>query len=193
MPRLAFLRAGYAALGLAFGALAASAVAGGLLLVGLLVALVGGILLAFSRDDLPKYAGLVLVAYFVLSIVAFLAASPVTIKGSGGSYFVNGAPPDLADDVMYYVGLASPLMLGATAVLAAWEREWAPRLLLWGAVGGFVLVALLSILLRPGGTDASAIAAAEAQAGLVSNLFMVSALAGAAGALWAAGRPDSYA
>lgn len=191
MTRTAILRAGYASLGLAFVALAATMAVGSLLLAGLGLAFLGGLLLAFSDDDLPKWSGLALVAYFVLSVLAFLAATPVTIN-RGDGYFVNPAPPELAGDVLYWMGLVSPLILAAAAIGAVWERERAPRVLLFGAVGGFLLVALLTIVLVPKGASPVAIAeAAQAQARMLEVLFAVSAAAGAGGTLWAASRPDS--
>lgn len=187
MPRIGVLRAGYACLGLGFAAMAASAYAGALLPVGFLLALVAAVLLVASRDDIPKYAGFALLGYFALALLVFLVATPITIN-KGGRFFVNGAPPAIANTIQQYLVLASPLVLGAAALLSAWEREHAARFLLLGAVGGFVLFGILSFVLTPNGADA-----AESQGSLLRNLFMVSALAGAGGALWAASRPDSYA
>lgn len=196
MTRLGALRLGYGAIGAAFAALAASTFVAPLLFLGLLLALAGGFLLAFSDDDVPKWAGLALLAYFLVALLAFLAATPITID-RGDGYFVNAAPPDLANKVTEYLVLFSPLMLGATAVAAAWEREHPPRFLLMGAVAGFVIVAALSLVLLPKVVDpsdpegvSSAVAAARQQGALLSTLFAVSAAAGAAGALWAATRPE---
>lgn len=184
MTRVAILRAGYVALALAFAALGGMTTVGALLPLGLLLAFVGAILLTWSDDDLPKWAGFVLLAYFLLSIVAFLAATPMTIN-KGGRYFINAAPLGFADDIFNYLTFASPLMIGAAAVLAAWDRERPPRLLIWGAVAGFALFALLNIFLSPSGEDA-----ARSQGSLLANLLLVSALAGAAGAAWSAARPE---
>lgn len=202
MTRLGVLRLGYGAIGASFAALALSTFVGALLFLGLALAFVGGVLLAFSDDDLPKWAGIALLGYFLFCVVAFLAATPITID-RGDGYFVNKAPPELANKVMEYLVLLSPLMLGATAAAAAWEREHAPRLLLFGAVAGFVVVAILSLLLVPevaaGNAEevaeevANAASSARAQGDMLRTLFSVSAAAGAAGAIWAAGRPDEVA
>lgn len=186
--KAALLRAGYAALGIAFAAIAASVYVPFLLIPGLFVALVGGFLLAFSGDDLPKWAGIVILVYFALTVLVFLAATPVTIN-KGGRFFVNATPTRIAQDAVYWLGLAAPLMLAAAAVLSVWERETAPRVLLFGAIGGFVVVGLLSAILVPADLSADA---ARQQGDLVKGLFAVSAAAGAAGALWAAGRADEY-
>lgn len=191
VTRVALLRAGYASLGFAFAALAGTFAVDGLLLAGLGLALLGGLLLAFCDDELPKWSGLALVAYFVLSALAFLAATPMTIN-RGERYFVNAAPPELAGEVLYWMGLVSPLVLAGAAIAAAWERERAPRVLLFAAIAGFLLVALLSVVLVPRGADAQAAAsAARAQGDTLRLLFAVSAGAGALGALWAASRPES--
>lgn len=187
------LRLGYGAFGLAFAALGASFFAGAALPLALVLGFLGGVLLAFSDDDLPKWAGLALVLYFLLSLAAFAAATPVTVRLEAWDGFVNSAPSPLAEAVFEYLVLAMPLMLGATAIVAAWEREWPPRVLLVAAVAGFVLVALLTILLVPRGTDSAAIAAATTQGRLLEGLFAVSAAAGAVGALWAAARPEEVA
>lgn len=207
VTRVAILRAGYAALGLAFLALAGTLSVGSLLLAGLGLALLGGLLLAFSDDDIPKWSGLALVAYFVLSALAFLAATPITID-RGDGYFVNPAPPELAGEVLYWMGLVSPLVLAAVTIAAAWERERAPRVLLLGAVAGFLLVGILSVALvtnldpvcaadplAQGCAGAAERAAAQArqQADLLRVLSAVSALAAAVGALWAASRPEEMA
>lgn len=182
------LRSGYAALGMAFAALAGSISVPTLVLPGLALAFVAGLLLAFSDDELPKWAGMALMGYFVMSALLFLAATPITIN-RGERYFVNPAPPELAGEIFYWLGLVSPLILAGAAIAAAWERERAPRVLLFGAIGGFVLVALLSVILVPDGTAAQA----EAQGEWLRILFAVSAAAGATGALWAASRPQEAA
>lgn len=211
VTRLAVLRSGYATLGLAFLALAASVAVPSLVLPALLAALVGGILLAFSDDELPKWAGIVLVTYFALVLLAFLAATPITIdKGEG--YFVNSAPPALANDIVYWMGLLSPLILSGVGILAAWEREKAPRTLLIGALAGFLLVAGLTITLdtdvdpdcavtqNASTANAECFAAAQNAANelkergrMLSYLSALSAGVAAVGALWAASRPDEYA
>jgi hypothetical protein len=183
------LRSGYAALGVAFGALAGSIVVPGLVLPGLALAFVAGILLAFSDDDMPKWAGISIVGYFLLTAILFLAATPITVN-RGERFFVNPAPPELANEVFLWLGLLSPLILAGAGIAAAWEREHAPRILLFGALAGFALVAILSIVLVPGDTDPGG---ARAQGSLLQMLFALSALAGAAGALWAASRPEDVA
>ena len=183
------LRAGYASLGLSFAALAGSINVPALVLPGLALAFVGGLLLAFSDDELPKWAGIALVGYFVLTLLLFLASTPITIN-RGGRYFVNPAPPELANEIFYWVGLLSPLILAGAAIAATWERERPPRMLLYGAMGGFVLVALLSIVLVPRG---GSVDAAASQGRLLEMLFALSAAAGAIGALWAASRPEETA
>lgn len=186
------LRAGYACFALAFAALAASAVAGSLLLAGLALAAVAAILLLFSDDDLPKWAGVALVAYFLLIGLAFVLATPITIR-RGGNFGIEPPNPQLASTVLYYLGLGSPLMLAGTALASAWERELPPRLLLMGGLGGFVLVAFLTVALAPAGTDASAVARAAAQGNLLRVLFALSALAATLGAAWGAARPEEFA
>lgn len=205
--RVALLRMGYAGLGLAFAGIAASVYAPTFLLPALALAIVGAILLAFSADDLPKWAGIALLAYFALTVLAFVAATPITIdKGDG--YFVNSAPTLLAQEAFSWLTIAAPLMLAGTAALASWEREAAPRVLLIGAIAGFVLVGALTVALvpeideecavdpeAPGCEGAAQRAAAEGrqQGDMLRLLTAVSAAAGAAGALWAAGRADEYA
>lgn len=184
------LRSGYATLGVAFAALAASILLPALVLPGLALAFVAGGLLAFSADELPKWAGLALVGYFVLTLILFLAATPITID-RGESVFVNPAPPALAEEVFYWLGLLSPLILAGAALAAAWERERTPRGLLLAGLGGFLLVALLSIFLVPG--DADAATAAASQGRIVRTLFALSAAACAAGAFWSAARPREVA
>lgn len=186
------LRAGYAGLGIAFVALAATLAVPSLILAGLGLAFVAGILLAFTDDHLPKWAGIAVIVYFVLSIVAFLAVTPITINRGGESFFVNAAPPGLADNVIDWMGRLAPLLLCGAALAAVWERERTPRLLLFGALGGFVLHAVLYIVLTPGGDDINAaITSAQSQARLLSYLFALSAAVGAVGVLWATTRPDS--
>lgn len=184
------LRAGYAGLGIAFAALAGSIYIGALLLPGLAVALLAGIFLAVSDDDIPKWAGIALLAYFVLSAIAFLVATPVTIN-KGDRYFVNKAPPELANDIVYWLGLASPVILAGAAIVASWERELAPRVLLYGAAGGFVLVGILTMVLVP--DSAAAAEASREQGNMLRTLFAVSAAAGALGSLWSASRPEELA
>lgn len=193
VTRLVVLRSGYAALGLAFLALAAGYVVDSLVILGLVIALVGGLLLAFSDDDLPKWAGIALIAYFIVTVLAFFAATGITIKIGGEQFFWNDSPADAAAQITTWIFLVSPLMLAGAAIVASWERENAARFLLFGAVGGFVLVAILSILLVPSGTGPAAIASAERQGDMVQGLFAASAAAGALGSLWAAGRADASA
>lgn len=186
VTRVRVLAAGYAAFAVAFAALAGSAYAGALLLPALALGLAAALLLAFSQDELPKWAGLVLLAYFLLIVAAFLLATPITIR-RGGSYGIEPLDRALAENVLYYLGLASPMMLGGTALAAAWERENAARLLLFGSVGGFLVVAALTVLL-----GAETQAAAASQGDLLQLLFALSAVAGAAGATWSAIRPQEF-
>lgn len=187
VTRLAVLRSGYVCFGLAFAALGASLIAPAGLALVLLLGLSGGVLLAFSDDEMPKWAGLALLVYFVISLVAFLAATPVTVRLDFFKGFINSEPSSLASAVSRYLALALPVMLGGTAIAAAWEREVPPRALLVAAVGGFILVGILDVALVPSGQGS-----AQAQGGLLKALFGVSALAGAVGAAWAAARPDEY-
>lgn len=188
--RVGVLRAGYAGLGLAFTAFAASVYVPALVLPGLAVALVAAILLAFSQDDLPMWAGIALLAYFALTVLVFLAATPVTIN-KGGRYFLNSEPTAAAQEAFNWLALAVPLMVAGTAILASWERETSPRILLFGAIAGFVLVGVLSIVLVP--SEGEAADKIQGQGDLVKGLFALSAGAGALGALWSAGRADEYA
>jgi hypothetical protein len=185
------LRAGYVAFGVAFLALAGAAyLSGGLVMLGLAAGLAGGLLLAFSRDELPKWAGIAMVTYFALSLLAFLAATPITL-GKQGGYFINDKPSAVFEDLQYYVFLVFPIMLGATATAATWEREWPPRVLLIASLAGSTLWAVLSYALVP--PSGSTVAAAATQNNILSILAALAALAGAAGAAWAATRPDEYA
>lgn len=185
------LRAGYAGLGLAFAAMAATLAVPSLILGGLALAFAGGVLLAFAEDDMPKWAGIILIVYFLLSALAFVATTSVTINQGGERYFF--APPNMFGDVIYWIGLVSPIMLAAATIAAVWEREPAPRYLLAGALAGMLLFAILTVVLTPGGegvTDAAR--ASESQGDMLQTLFALSAGVGAVGALWAASRPDSY-
>lgn len=189
MVRIALLRAAYGGLGLAFAAIGASVYVPGLLLPGLAVAIVAALLLALSDDHLPKWAGISLLVYFLLTILVFIAATPITIdKGPG--YFVNTAPAGVLMEAFSWLAIAAPLMLAASALVATWERERPPRILLFAAAGGFVLVGVLSVLLVPREAVADA---ARAQGNMMKALFALSAVAGAAGAIWASTRPDEYA
>lgn len=208
VTRLVVLRSGYAALGFAFVALAASVAVPSLVLPGLMAAFLGGVLLAFSDEDLPKWAGIVLVTYFLLVLVAFVAATPITIN-KGDRYFVNKAPPELAGEVLYWMGVLSPIILSGVAILAAWERDRVPRFLLVGALGGFLLAATLTLALTPtldaqcGVQDETGASAsdcmqkaqqatneARSRGQMLSYLTAASAATAALGTFWAAGRPD---
>lgn len=148
MTRLAVLRAGYGALGFAFAGLAGSVYVPNLLLPALALSIAAGVLLVFSDDPVPKWAGFVLLAYFAATVLVFAAATPITIdKGEG--YFVNAAPTVFAQEAFSWLVLAAPLILVGTAILASWEREVPARILLVGALGGFVVVAALSVVLVP--------------------------------------------
>lgn len=193
MDRVLMLRLGYGALGLSFVAFGASVLVGVLVFLAIPLAMVGGILLALSGDDLPRWAGLALLLYFVVTVLAFLAATPITVRLDFFSGFVNDDPSPVASLVVDYLVLAIPLMMAAAASAAAWEREWPPRLLLGGAILGYVLVTILGIVLVPSGSADEAAAVALQQGDLLRSLFAVSAAAGALGALWASGRPDEYA
>lgn len=192
MDRVVLLRLGYGALGVSFVAFAASTVMGALAFLGIAAALVGGILLALSGDDLPRWSGVALLLYFLVSLVVFLAATPVTVRLEFFSGFLNDDPSPLAEATLRYLLMALPLMMAAAASAAAWEREWPPRLLLAGAVAGFILVGVLETVLVPS-DPVGGQAVAQAQGNLLRALFGVSAAAGALGALWATGRPDEYA
>jgi hypothetical protein len=181
------LRAGYVAFGVAFLALAAAAYASGeLVLLALAAGLAGGLLLALSKDDLPKGAGIAMLAYFALTVLAFAASTPITF---GRGYFVNDKPSAMFADVYYYVVLAYPIMLAATALAASWERELGPRALLACALAGSALWAVLNYVLVPHGSEAQV----ETANALLQGLAALSALVGAAGAAWATLRPDEYA
>lgn len=203
MTRVGALRAGYAVLAVAFAAFAGAHYLGALLLLGLVLALVGGIVLAFSDDDLPKWSGIAVIAYFLLTALAFFATTPITIDRGGSSYYF--APPDLTTLVLYWMGLLSPLVLAGAGLVASWERERPPRALLVGALLGFALVATLSATLQPdldpkcaadpdaegcAGAAAAAAAQAQQQSSLIAILFALSGACGAAGCAWAALRPQ---
>lgn len=189
MTRVTVLRLGYGALGVTLLALAVGQVAGALIPAGLAVALVAGFLLAFSDDDLPKWAGITLLAYLLVSVLTFVAASPITIRGGARLYV-----PAMADEsLQYYLFLASPLLLTATGLAAAWERERPARFLLAGALAGFVVVAGLTLSLAPNGSTSAAVSTAQQQGNLLEVLYALSAIAGASGALWSASRPEEYA
>lgn len=210
MDRVALLRAGYATLGLSLAAFGASLVVGALVFVGIVLGLVGGVLLALSGDDLPRWSGLSLVLYFLLTFGAFVAATPVTVRLEFFSGFLNDRPSPFASQVFDYLVLVLPVMIAATALAAAWEREWTPRLLLGGSVAGFALVIVLTLVLEPPGPElpeegaepedpavaarraSEAAEAAQMQSNLVRALMGVSAAAGSLGAFWASGRPDEY-
>lgn len=193
MTHRAVLRSGYGALGIAFAALAAGAWVPFLVIPGLGIAFLAGMLLAFADDDWPKWAGISLVVYFAVTVLTFIVASGATINIRGQSFFLNDSPPASLATITNWITIFSPLMLAAAGIAATWDRERAPRVLLMGAAGGFLLVALLSVILRPSGEDAAlAAGAAQSQGRLLQALFALSAATGAAGALWAAGRPGSY-
>lgn len=193
MDRVVLLRWGYAALGLSFVAFAASTVLGAAALAGIALALVAGVLLALSGDDLPRWAGLALVLYFVVTLLVFLAATPVTVRLESFRGFVNDDPSPLAEAVFGYLVMAMPLMMAATGVASAWEREWPPRLLLWGSLAAFLLVSVLHVVLAPTQADELGAARGETYGRLMTSLFGLSGAVGALGALWAAARPDEYA
>lgn len=187
------LRLGYGALGLSFVAFGASVLVGALVFLAIPLAMAGGVLLALSGDDLPRWSGVALLLYFLVTVLAFLAATPITVRLEFFKGFINDDPSPIATAVLDALVLALPLMMAATASAAAWEREWPPRLLLGGAAFGYVLVTILGIVLVPSGNAVTARSTALAQGDLLRALFAVSAAAGALGALWAAGRPDEYA
>jgi hypothetical protein len=190
MVRPAMLRAGYAALGLAFLSLAVSP---GLVIAGLGLACLGGLLLAFSRDDIPKWAGVALLAYFVVTALAFFAAQSLTIRLGGDRSHYEPLSPGLGAQLYLYLSEISPFVVAACAVAAAWEREIPARALALGAAGGFVLAAVLTFTLTPHGPNVDAIAAsARTQAAIVRALTTLAALAGAAAAAWSAARPEEY-
>lgn len=190
MTRIGILRAGYATLAVGFLAAAGTFVAGQLFFVELLAALVAGILLAASGDDLPKWTGRALLAYFVLTILAFFAATPITIdRGSG--FFVNDKPSPLLVNVQSYLLQAFGVTLAGATLAAAWERERGARNLAAASLVGFVLFAILSYTLKPSsGADAGV---AMQQGGALQVLAALAGLAGFASAAWCAARPDEYA
>lgn len=204
MTRLAVLRSGYAAFGLSILALAGSFVPalGWLILLSALVAVAGAILLVFSDDDIPRWAGIAFLAYAALTFVVFVAATPATIRFSFWNGFVNSEPHALWSALQAYLLLALPLMTAATALVAAWEREHGARILLAGAVAGILMVGVLTVVLSPdapeeggSGSDADLARAqseAASQGRLLNTLLALSAGAGAAGAVWAAARPDEF-
>ena len=193
MTRVQILRAGYAALGLAFLALAGSTASGALLLVGLGVGFVASILLLFSDDELPKWSGGVILVYFLLFVISFLFATTITVR-SGGAYHIEFPATALFEQVSTWLSIAFPLFLAGTAIAAAWERELPARWLLIGAACGFVLVAILTVSLTPTGQHPTDIAqSGQRQGSFVILLGALSAIAGAAGALWSAARPEEYA
>lgn len=201
--RIGVLRVGYVTLALSFASLAAAPYAGALLPFGLLLALVGGGCFAFTRDELPRYAGLTLLVYFVVALVVFFASTPVTLRSGGSNYFVNDAPPAILTSVFQDLLLGLPIVLGAALCVAVWEREWAPRLLVLGALVGSAIWFVLVLVFEPGtaaaGVNVTAEQAtlgastAQTSARLMDALLALSGLCGAAGALWAFARPDEYA
>lgn len=206
--RVGLLRAGYIALGFSILCLAGSFTEsfGWLVLLSPVFALVGAICLAFSGDDIPKWAGIAFLVYAGITLVAFIATTPATIRLSFWRGWANADPHPVAAAVADYLVLAMMLMPAATALVAAWEREHGPRLLLMGAVVGLVAVGVLTVVLdptpesppvdtetgRPAVDIAGAQEDAEAQARLLGILLALSAAAGAAGAWWAAWRPEEY-
>lgn len=211
MTRLRVLQAGYALLGVAVlclvGAVLPSLSA--LVIVSPVIAFAGAVMLAFSDDHFPKWAGFAFIAYAIVMLLVFLAATPATIRLSFFKGFANTSPSPVWGYVVEYLALALPIMVTATALVAAWERENGARLLLAGALVGILAVAVLTFALQPGesdtvsGADASeanrtrdlldAEAKASSQGGLLRVLLALSVTAGSAGALWAAWRPDEYA
>ena len=194
MTRVGLLQAGYAGLGIAILCLAGtfSASLGWLVVLSPIVAVVAAFLLLFSQDDIPKWAGVAFLAYALVSLIAFLAATPATIKLSFWKGWANQDPSPIAQAFQDYLLLALPIMITATALVAAWEREHGARLLLAGALVGIIAVGGLTIVLDPTtGADGSsgdnatddvleADARARQQAGLLSVLLALSAAAGAA-------------
>lgn len=193
MDRVALLRWGYGAFGLSLAAFGVSAIQGYAVFLAILLAFAGAVLLSLSGDDLPRWSGVAMLLYFLVTALAFFAATPVTIRLEFFKGFVNDDPPAILSAVFDHLVLAMPVMVVGTVIAAAWEREWPPRVLLVGSVVGFILVSLLHFVLEPPGTDLEAIAEAERQGNILRILFGVSAAVGALGALWAASRPDEYA
>lgn len=191
MTRVGVLRLGYAAFALAFVCLAASPWLGALLATGLAAALIGAVLLIFSGDDLPKWAGVTILVYILVLVLVFLLATSLTIQGS--EFYYESPAPDLADALFQYFALAIPLILAGAVLAAAWERELPARYLLIGSIAGYVILAIITITTQPAGDTPEAIAAAKAQGDLLENLFAISALASAAGAGWAAARVEESA
>lgn len=191
MTRVGVLRLGYAAFALAFACLAASPWLGALLATGLVAALIGAVLLIFSADELPKWAGVTILVYILVLVLIFLLATSLTIQGS--QFYYESPAPDLADALFQYLALAIPLILAGAVVAAAWERGPPARYLLLGSIAGYAIIAILTLSGKPAGETASEIAAANAQGRLLQNLFAVSALASALGAGWASIRAGETA
>jgi len=190
MTRIGVLRAGYAALAVAFLAAVGTFAAGNLLFVELLAALVAAILLAASGEDLPKWTGWALLVYFLLTILSFFAATPITID-KGGGFFVNGKPAAFLVNVQSYLLQAFGVTLAGATLAASWERERGARNLAAASLAGFVLFAILSYTLKPStGADAGV---AVQQGGFIQILAALAALAGLASAAWCAARPDEFA
>ena len=191
VTRVMLLRAGFGALAFAFLSLAGAPLAGLLLPLGLLAAFAGAGLWAFSRDELAKWAGIGLLTYFGVSLVTFLAATPVTIRLDFFSGFLNAEPSRFASELFGYLILLSPLMLAAAAAVAAWEHGPTPRYLLIGATLGFVIVGFLTIALTPNATDPTAAARATTTGNVLASLLQLVAVVATVGAIWAASRSEA--
>lgn len=201
MTRVVLLRAGYIGLGLAFLLGAASTLAPAFVLLGAAVAFLACLALLFSRDDVPRWAGLALLGYFVVTIAMFVFSSSVTFRSGGSGYHIDATSPGLAQAIFDDLVIVGPFVLGGAALAATWERERPVRILMVGALVGFLLVALLTVVLRvpppSDPKDAAAVLnaqqAAAAQAKLLLALGGISSLAAAVGTFWAAARPEEFA
>jgi hypothetical protein len=186
VTRTRLLRVGYAALGLTFVALAAtfSPVGQAFLALGLLVGFVGAGALMLSGDHLARWAGIAIVAYFLLCALAFIGSNGATIRVGDTIIFFNDAPSPFFDALFDYLVLGITFLFTAAALVAVWEVG-APRWLLVGATGGFVLLAILTVAITP---DAGSLDGGGESRSLAA-LFALFALVGAAGAFWASARP----
>lgn len=189
--RVTVLRAAYGALALAFVLLAGATYAGGLAIPAIAVALLAALLLAFSGDELPKWAGVTLLGFFVLVAIAFLFATSITVR-TGARYHIESPSPTLAAQLLSYLVPLTPLAIAVAALVSGWERERLPRLLLIAALAGIVLAGILSYALVPASGTPTEVALAKATgyAHIVEAVFALSALTAATGSAWAAARPE---
>jgi hypothetical protein len=184
MTRAAVLRSGYGLLAVAFVALGASATpaGGALVLPSFFLAFVAAWFLVFSDDDIPRWGGLVILAFVVLTLVVFVLANPISFSHNG-HYYIEPVSPTLAQALYDTLIQLSPVIIAGAALAASWERETPVRILLVGGAIGLLVVEVVTLLPTSG----------QAQATLLLALFAVSALACAIGEGWSAARPEEYA